>query len=110
MQGKREWSELRSFEVERVDFLGADVAGEKRTVIGRDTGPGTAAELSAEGFQVSQVNDSIQLQIAEAKPVIAVIVAKESVKVHSGTVTRPRDIAKAIRFGRDLLPFLGLRV
>ena len=53
--------ESRKQDVERVDFLRAEVADEERRAIGAEAGPGTGAELFGERSDPFEIDQAFEL-------------------------------------------------
>ncbi len=90
--GKIEKRRLGEFDIEGVDFLGADVAGEERGLPRAYAGPGARAKLAWECADLFQVDDAIELGIADAKPKVSRVRCIQSVKVNVRAILRPGHI------------------
>src|SRR6267378_3720201 len=85
-QGNRENRALREFDIEGVDFLGADVADEERSLIRGETGPRTGAKLIGECPDPFEIDEAFDFGVCDAHAVVAGVRSQSSVEVDVGTV------------------------
>ena len=101
---------LGELQVERVNLLGTDVAGEDRSSTRIETRPRARTELITVGANFGQVGKPFDFSVTDAQAEESGVVLQDRVEVDVVAVARPREIAEGTLLRVHLPPLLGLGV